>query len=64
MYVRDSNVTDSRLDGVSIRAVRQEAAQRRLAKERRRLIMKGLTVAMAIFATFMVAVALGVAAIA
>ena len=49
------------LDGIDLRRVRKEAVSRRRAADRRRLVLRGLAVSLAVIASFMVAVALGVA---
>lgn len=57
--MHDMNMAVESLD---IRRVRRETVSRRQQAVRRRQIMRGLVVGLAVFATFMLAVAVGVAA--
>ncbi|MCK6502677.1 hypothetical protein L6R53_04655 [Myxococcota bacterium] len=53
---------DLTVETLDIRRVRREAISRRQASARRKQLMRGLVVGLAVIATFMMAVAIGVAA--
>ena len=57
MYVSDTDI-----DAVSLRQIRRETVTRRAERERAQRVRRGLLVALAVVSTFMVAVAVGVAA--